>query len=294
MATTGPRRRPQKYPDEMRERAVRMVFEIQEQTGERHGVITRVARELGIGVESLRNWVNQAAIDSGRRPGTTSADAQRIAELERENCELRRANDIVKAASVFFATELDGRPKNQKEVVAFIDAHRSNVSGGLRWGVEPICHTLEIAPTTYWSAKTRPPCERARRDADLGPQLEALWEKNYSVYGRRKLAQAARRAGLDVGRDQVARLRRQHGIRGASRAKRRFTTHPDPAAVRPPDLLRRDFTATAPDRKWVADFTYCSTWPGSCTSRSSPTCSPGASSAGRRPGRCRPASSSTR
>ncbi len=136
------------------------------------------------------------------------------------------------------------------------------MSGGLRWGVEPICRVLAIAPTTYWSAKTRPPCARTRRDAELGPQLEALWEKNYSVYGRRKLATAARKAGLDVGRDQVARLMRAHGIRGASRERKRFTTHADPAAVRAPDLVKRNFTATRPDELWVADFTYCSTWSG--------------------------------
>jgi transposase len=112
MATnSGARRRPQKYPDELRERAVRMVQEIRRETGESHGVITRVARELGIGTESLRGWVNRADIDSGKRPGTSSADAERIAKLERENKELRRANDILKAASVFFATELDGRPR---------------------------------------------------------------------------------------------------------------------------------------------------------------------------------------
>lgn len=111
MATTGARRRPLKYPDELRERAVRMVLEIREQTGERHGVITRVARELGVGAESLRGWVGRAEIDSGGRPGTSTVDAQRIAELEREVRELRRANDILKAASVFFATELDGRLK---------------------------------------------------------------------------------------------------------------------------------------------------------------------------------------
>jgi transposase len=74
-------------------------------------VVTRVAKELGIGTESLRGWVNRAEVDSGRRPGTSTVDAQRIAQLERENRELRRANDILKAASVFFATELDGRPK---------------------------------------------------------------------------------------------------------------------------------------------------------------------------------------
>ncbi len=96
----------------------------------------------------------------------------------------------------------------------------------------------------------------------VGPKIEALWLKNYSVYGRRKLAKAARKAGLDVGRDQVARLMRTHSIRGASRARERFTTHADPAAVRAPDLVCRDFTATRPDHKWVADFTYCSTWSG--------------------------------
>jgi len=88
-----------------------MVAEIRRETGETHGVIARVASELGIGVESLRQWVNRAEVDSGTRPGTSTADALRIAQLERENKELRRANDILKAASVFFATELDGRPK---------------------------------------------------------------------------------------------------------------------------------------------------------------------------------------
>jgi putative transposase len=135
-----------------------------------------------------------------------------------------------------------------------------NVSGGLRWGVEPICQVLEIAPTTYWSAKTRPLSARAVRDAVLGPILEALWVKNFSVYGRRKLAVAARKAGLDVGRDQVARLMGLQGIRGASREKKQFTTRADPSAVRAPDLVKRDFTAVGPDRLWVADFTYCSTW----------------------------------
>jgi transposase len=84
---------------------------IDEQGGQRFGVVTRVARELGIGTESLRGWLKQADIDGGRRQGTSTADRERIAQLERENRELRRANDILKAASVFFATELDGRPK---------------------------------------------------------------------------------------------------------------------------------------------------------------------------------------
>jgi len=84
---------------------------IDEQGGQRFGVVARVARQLGIGTESLRSWLKQAEIDGGRRPGTSTEDAQRIAGLEREVRELRRANDILKAASVFFATELDGRPR---------------------------------------------------------------------------------------------------------------------------------------------------------------------------------------
>jgi len=92
--------------------------------------------------------------------------------------------------------------------------------------------------------------------------LLALWVTNYSVYGRRKLHKAARRAGIDIGRDQVARLMRSLGMVGASRAKKRFTTRPDPAHVRAPDLVKRNFTAERPDQLWVADFTYCSTWSG--------------------------------
>ena len=90
----------------------------------------------------------------------------------------------------------------------------------------------------------------------------AIWVKNYSVYGRRKLFHAAQRHGLDIGRDQVARLMKQLEIRGASRSKRRFTTHSDATHLRAPDLVHREFVATRTDALWVADFTYCSTWSG--------------------------------
>lgn len=101
-----------RYPPELRERAVKMVLEgFAAQGGQRYGVVTRVARQLGVGAESLRAWVRQAEIDEGSRSGASTADTQRITELEREVRDLRRANDILKAASVFFATELDGHPK---------------------------------------------------------------------------------------------------------------------------------------------------------------------------------------
>jgi transposase len=102
-----------RYPPEMRERAVRMVHEAVAETGERVGAVTRVARQLGIGPESLRNWVKQADIDAGKRPGMTTTEQRRIVELEREVRELRRANEILKAAAAFFARELDPRlPKS--------------------------------------------------------------------------------------------------------------------------------------------------------------------------------------
>src|SRR6202521_1993940 len=106
-ATNSPFQR--RYPPEMRERAVRMVREAIAESGERVGAVTRVARQLGIGPESLRNWLKQAEIDGGKRTGVTTAEQRRIAELEREVRELRRANEILKAASAFFARELDPR-----------------------------------------------------------------------------------------------------------------------------------------------------------------------------------------
>jgi putative transposase len=136
------------------------------------------------------------------------------------------------------------------------------MTGGRRWGVEPICAELQVAPSTYYDAKSRPPSARSLRDVELGVLLMAIWLKNYSVYGKRKLWAAAKRAGEDVGREQVARIMRQLGIRGASRAKRRFTTHADATHLRAPDLVSRNFTASRPDELWVADFTDCSTWSG--------------------------------
>jgi len=99
-----------RYSAEFKERAVRMVHQLRAETGQSQGMIPRVARQLDCGVESLRNWVRQDEIDHGKRPGTTSGDAERIKALEQENRELRRANEILKRASTFFAAELD-RPQ---------------------------------------------------------------------------------------------------------------------------------------------------------------------------------------
>ena len=98
-----------RYPAELRERAIRLVFETAVEQGERHGAVTRVAGQLGIGSESLRKWVHQAEVDRGQRGGLTSEERERMKQLEREIRELRRANEILKSAAVFFGAELDRR-----------------------------------------------------------------------------------------------------------------------------------------------------------------------------------------
>ncbi len=103
---------PRKYPDELRERAIRLAVDLRRDPTTRSGALRRVGEQLGINPETLRNWVQQAEVDEGHRPGVTSEEARRIAELERENRELRRANEILRTASAFFASaELDRRLK---------------------------------------------------------------------------------------------------------------------------------------------------------------------------------------
>tara|TARA_R100000365_G_C2746546_1_gene75863 strand:- start:2811 stop:3605 length:795 start_codon:yes stop_codon:yes gene_type:complete len=103
---------------------------------------------------------------------------------------------------------------------------------------------------------------RSINDAVLTPELVALWEDNYRVYGVRKLWKAARRAGLEIGRDQTGWLMRAAGIAGATRSKRVKTTRPDPTSPRHPDLVKREFTAAAPNLLWVTDLTFVPTWAG--------------------------------
>jgi putative transposase len=143
--------------------------------------------------------------------------------------------------------------------VAFVDEHRNE------FGVEFICRHLQVAPSSYYAAKKRQtaPSARAIRDAIMMQVLLALWTANRRVYGAHKLWKAARRAGHDIGRDQVARLMRELGIEGVSRLRKKvFTTLPDPDATRAPDLVKRLFTADRPDALWVTDLTYVPTRSG--------------------------------
>ncbi|WP_245617689.1 IS3 family transposase [Nitriliruptor alkaliphilus] len=255
MSTIGPSGTPnsRRYSPEEKAQAVRMVQALRTELGATQGTVARVAKQLGYGVESVRQWVKQAEIDGGERPGTTSSDAERLRQLEQENRELKRANAILRSASGF----LRGGARPPTEVmVAYIDAHKDE------FGVEPICQQLPIAPSTYYAAKSREPSARMLRDAVLMPLLLTLWTANYEVYGIRKMWKALQRAGEAVGRDQVARLMRELGIQGARRGKRIRTTRPDASAARHPDLVDRQFIAERPNLLWVTDLTVVPTWGG--------------------------------
>jgi putative transposase len=138
----------------------------------------------------------------------------------------------------------------------FIDEQR------VTHGVEPICRTLAIAPSSYYAARARPASARAVRDAAVGADIGRIHRANYAVYGARKVWHALRREGVAIGRDQVGRIMRGLGLAGAVRGKTKRTTIPSELSPRPADLVERVFAAVAPNRLWVADITYVSTWAG--------------------------------
>ena len=146
-------------------------------------------------------------------------------------------------------------------MIAFIDAHRGE------YGVEPICSVLPIAPSTYRAhiAKRRDPSllsDRAKRDAQLRPEISRVFEENFRVYGARKVWRQLRREGFDVARCTVGRLMKEMGIAGTIRGRTVRTTVPDKAQPCPLDKVHRQFQPPAPNRLWVSDFTYVATWQG--------------------------------
>ncbi len=141
-------------------------------------------------------------------------------------------------------------------MIRYIDAHRD------RFGVEPICMTLQVAPSTYYAAKARPPCARRLRDKELKHKISRVWRENFSVYGADKVWTQLNREHVRVARCTVERLMRTLGLQGVRRGKRHRTTIPDALAARPADLVDRQFSASAPNRLWVADLTYVKTHSG--------------------------------
>lgn len=216
--------------------------------------------------------MRRAEVDTGRRPGLSSEQSAELTRLKRENAELRRANEILKAAAAFFGAELD-RPA--KTVIAFIREHKDrrvtapDGTVGLRWGVEPMCavlsqHGIAIAPATYYEWVGKQPSRRQIRDEQVSALIRAEREhpktgKFAATLGSRKMWLRLRGKGHDVARCTIERVMRANGWEGTAYGRKHRATIGDPAAPRHPDLVDRP---AAPNRLWVADFTYCPTWTG--------------------------------
>nr|WP_187439888.1 IS3 family transposase [Escherichia coli] len=248
-----------RFSPEVRQRAVRMVLESQGEYDSQWATICSIAPKIGCTPETLRVWVRQHERDTGGGDGgLTTAERQRLKELERENRELRRSNDILRQASAYFG-EGGVRPPLEK-MMPLLDKLRE------QYGVGPLCSELHIAPSTYYHCQQQrhhpdKRSARAQRDDWLKREIQRVYDENHKVYGVRKVWRQLLREGIRVARCTVARLMAVMGLAGVLRGKKVRTTI-SRKAVAAGDRVNRQFVAERPDQLWVADFTYVSTWQG--------------------------------
>ncbi|EKY6811223.1 IS3 family transposase, partial [Escherichia coli] len=241
------------------QRAIRMVLESQDEYDSQWAAICSIAPKIGCTPETLRVWVRQHERDTGGGDGgLTSAERQRLKELERENRELRRSNDILRQASAYFC-EGGVRPPLEK-MMPLLDKLRE------QYGVGPVCSELHIAPSTYYHCQQQrhhpdKRSARAQHDDWLKREIQRVYDENHQVYGVRKVWRQLLREGIRVARCTVARLMAVMGLAGVLRGKKVRTTI-SRKAVAAGDRVNRQFVAERPDQLWVADFTYVSTWQG--------------------------------
>ncbi|EFF0500097.1 IS3 family transposase [Escherichia coli] len=248
-----------RFSPEVRQRAVRMVLESQGEYDSQWAAICSIAPKTGCTPETLRVWVRQYERDTGGGDGgLTTAERQRLKELERENRELRRSNDILRQASAYFAkVEFD---RLWKKLMPLLDKLRE------QYGVGPLCSELHIAPSTYYHCQQQrhhpdKRSARAQRDNWLKKEIQRVYDENHKVYGVRKVWRQLLREGIRVARCTVARLMAVMGLAGVLWGKKVRTTI-SRKAVAAGDRVNRQFVAERPDQLWVADFTYVSTWQG--------------------------------
>ncbi|EHB8113856.1 IS3 family transposase [Escherichia coli] len=248
-----------RFSPEVRQRAVRMVLESQGEYDSQWAAICSIAPKTGCTPETLRVWVRQYERDTGGGDGgLTTAERQRLKELERENRELHRSNNILRQASAYFAkAEFD---RLWKKLMPLLDKLRE------QYGVGPVCSELHIAPSTYYHCQQQrhhpdKRCTRAQRDDWLKREIQRVYDENHQVYGVRKVWRQLLREGIRVVRCTVARLMAVMGLAGVLRGKKVRTTV-SRKTVATGDRVNRQFVAERPDQLWVADFTYVSTWQG--------------------------------
>ncbi|RIC83636.1 IS3 family transposase [Escherichia coli] len=247
------------FSPEVRQRAVRMVLESQGEYDSQWAAICSIAPKTGCTPETLRVWGRQYERDTGGGDGgLTTAERQRLKELERENRELHRSNNNLRQASAYFAkAEFD---RLWKKLMPLLDKLRE------QYGVGPVCSELHIAPSTYYHCQQQrhhpdKRCTRAQRDDWLKREIQRVYDENHQVYGVRKVWRQLLREGIRVARCTVARLMAVMGLAGVLRGKKVRTTV-SRKTVATGDRVNRQFVAERPDQLWVADFTYVSTWQG--------------------------------
>ncbi|WP_185749336.1 IS3 family transposase [Pantoea dispersa] len=247
------------FSPEVRQRATRLVFESQHEYSSQWAAICSVAQKIGCSPETLRAWIRRQERDvGGGDGGLTTTERQRLKELEREVRELRRSNDILRQASAYFC-EGGVRPPLEK-IMPLLDTLLGE------YGVGPVCHELNIAPSTYYRYQDHHQhpekrSQRDRRDDLLKQEIQRVYDENYRVYGVRKVWRQLQREGFSVARCTIARLMKSMGLTGVLRGKKVRTTVSRKAGAAH-DRVNRQFVAERPDQLWVADFTYVSTWQG--------------------------------
>ncbi|MDU4730756.1 IS3 family transposase [Corynebacterium kefirresidentii] len=252
---------PRKFDQDAKDRVVRLVEDrILAENMSMQAACQSVAPKLGVSWHTARQWTQQAR-RAGNIPEPVPEDlAAENARLRRENQELRDTNELLKAASAFFASGT--RPKTS-EMIRFIDEYRN------RFSVEFICKTLKdnraggfITSRGYRQSKARGLSARRLRDAVLVERISSIHRDNYGVYGVRKMWHALHRDGIDIGREQTARLMRLAGVSGKGKGGSPITTRKPNVPDLRPDLVEREFKAQGPNKLWVADITYVRTKKG--------------------------------
>ncbi|MGI8610588.1 MAG: IS3 family transposase [Candidatus Dormibacteria bacterium] len=240
----GRSRRP--YPPEFRREAVQLVHT---------GVpIPKVAADLGVNDQTIRNWVNQADVDAGKREGLSTEERAELTRLRRENRVLKMEREILGKSKRFLR---EGDRAGAVAAFRFVEREKAF------YPVAIICRVLGVSPSGFYAWQSRPPSKRALDDAELTEIIRNIHRESRGTYGvPRVFAELVDDYDIHCSKKRVARLMTLAGLVGCHRRRRIHTTQSDKAAKIEDDLVNRDFTATTPDRLYVADITYLPTWMG--------------------------------